>query len=110
METEKSEMPIDDVIEKPIKDLSLEDVKMLTPSKLDKLFEGLSWADQYDLEEKLLESRYPGRAIQLHEKLSSPARKKEPQEAFKAHQQKQQNAKLRRTKFQVTLLLLCGDF
>ena len=72
-----------------------------TPSKMsDSLFDGLSWADQIDLEEQLLESRYPGRAIQLHEKLSSPARKREPQEAFKVHQEKQKNAKMRRLKFQ----------
>jgi len=92
-ETE-SEMPPDD-LESSSEDAS----KLLTPSKVNNLFEGLSWADQLDLEEQLLESRYPGRAIQLHEKLSSPARKKEPQEAFKAHQEKQKNAKLRRLKF-----------
>ena len=50
----------------------------------------LSWGDEIDLEEQLNnETRYPGRAIQLHEKLSSPARKKEPQEAFNEHQEKQ---------------------
>ena len=87
-ETE-SEMPPDDL------ESSSEDAaKLLTPSKVNTMFEGLSWADQIDLEEQLLESRYPGRAIQLHEKLSSPARKKEPQEAFKAHQEKQKNAKM----------------
>ena len=93
----ESEMPPDD-LESSSEDAS----KLLTPSKVNKMFEGLSWADQIDLEEQLLESRYPGRAIQLHEKLSSPARKKEPQEAFKAHQEKQNNAKLRRLKFKVT--------
>ena len=55
----------------------------LTPKKYERLMDSLSWADQIDMEEQLLESRYPGRAIQLHEKLSSPARKKEPHEAFK---------------------------
>ena len=97
-ETE-SEMPPDD-LESSSEDAS----KLLTPSKVNNIFEGLSWADQMDLEEQLLESRYPGRAIQLHEKLSSPARKKEPQEAFKAHQEKQKNAKLRRLKFKVNTL------
>ena len=98
-ETE-SEMPPDDL------ESSSEDAaKLLTPSKVNTMFEGLSWADQIDLEEQLLESRYPGRAIQLHEKLSSPARKKEPQEAFKAHQEKQKNAKLRRLKFKVKIVL-----
>lgn len=93
----ESEMPPDD-LESSSEDAS----KLLTPSKVNNLFEGLSWADQIDLEEQLLDARYPGRAIQLHEKLSSPARKKEPQEAFKAHQEKQKNAKLRRLKFQVS--------
>lgn len=46
------------------------------------------------------ESRYPGRAIQIHEKLSSPARKREPLETFRHHQEKQKNAKIRREKFQ----------
>ena len=48
----------------------------------------------------MYESRYPGRVIQLHEKLSSPARKKEPLEAFREHQEKQKQAKIRRQKFQ----------
>ncbi|CAB4054409.1 unnamed protein product [Lepeophtheirus salmonis] len=48
-------------------------------------FEGLSWVEQIELEDQMESARYPGRAIQLHEKLSSPARKKEPHEAFKAH-------------------------
>jgi hypothetical protein len=90
MEMEKSEMPLED-----------SDSLNVTPTKFEQLLEGLSWADQVDLEEQLLESRYPGRAIHLHEKLSSPARKREPQEAFKVHQEKQKNAKIRRLKFQV---------
>ena len=44
-----------------------------------------------ELEEQLsaaeaVEARLPGRAIHLHEKLSSPARKKEPHETFKHYQ------------------------
>ena len=51
-ETE-SEMPPDDL------ESSSEDAaKLLTPSKVNTMFEGLSWADQIDLEEQLLESRY----------------------------------------------------
>jgi hypothetical protein len=68
-------------------------------------YESMSWADQIDLEEQLKNLKedllhYPGRAILIHEKLSSPARKKEPSEAFFEYQQKQRNAKLRRDKFQ----------
>lgn len=55
---------------------------------------------------QLQESRYPGRAIQIHEKLSSPARKREPQEAFRHHQEKQKNARIRREKFQVKYCLV----
>ena len=46
----------------------------------------MSWAEQMELEEQMAEAeatRYPGRAIHLHEKLSSPARKKEPHETFR---------------------------
>ncbi len=71
-----------------------------TPRKLEVLREGMSWAEEIELEEQIYEQRYPGRAIQLHEKLSSPARKKEPQEAFRRHQEKQKQARLRREKFQ----------
>ena len=71
-----------------------------TPSKYEALFEGLSWVDQIELEEQLVEARMPGRAIEIHEKLSSPARKREPQEAFKHHQEKQNKARVRRQMFQ----------
>ena len=58
---------------------------------------------QVELEEQMstVESRMPGRAIQLHEKLSSPARKRElePQEAFRHHQEKQAKARVRRQMF-----------
>jgi len=73
--------------------------------------EGMSWVEEIELEEQLYgplgsgvgapeSSRVPGRVIQLHEKLSSPARKKEPQEAFREHQEKQLQAKRRRDLFQ----------
>ena len=52
-ETESSMPPDDESSE-----AGSESVKSLTPSKLNKMFEGLSWADQIDLEEQLLESRY----------------------------------------------------
>ena len=70
-----------------------------TPSKYEALFDGLSWIEQIELEEQLVEARRPGRAIEIHEKLSSPARKREPQEAFKHQQEKQNNARVRRQMF-----------
>merc|ERR1740128_971453 len=69
---------------------------------IETLFEGLSWAEQMELEEQLgdsTDSRYPGRAIHLHEKLSGPARKKEPHETFRHYQEKQDKARVRRLKF-----------
>jgi len=73
-------------------------------SRYESLLDGLSWAEQLELEEQLgdpstLEARLPGRAIQLHEKLSSPARKREPHETFKHYQEKQDKARLRRLRF-----------
>jgi len=73
-------------------------------SRYESLLDGLSWAEQLELEEQLgdpstLEARLPGRAIQLHEKLSSPARKREPHETFKLYQEKQDKARLRRLRF-----------
>jgi len=73
-------------------------------SRYESLLEGLSWAEQLELEEQLgdptnLEARLPGRAIQLHEKLSSPARKREPHETFKHYQEKQDKARHRRLRF-----------
>jgi len=73
-------------------------------NRYEALLEGLSWAEQLELEEQLgdpstLEARLPGRAIQLHEKLSSPARKREPHETFKHYQEKQDKARLRRLRF-----------
>ena len=73
-------------------------------SRYEALLEGLSWAEQLELEEQLgdpstLEARLPGRGIQLHEKLSSPARRKEPHETFQHYQEKQAKARQRRLVF-----------
>ena len=72
-------------------------------SKYESVLEGLSWAEQMELEEQLGESssyetRLPGRAIQLHDKLSSPARTREPH-TLKHYQEKQDKARLRRLRF-----------
>ena len=62
--------------------------------RYEKMMESLSWADQIDLEEEMAAAaRYPGRMVHLHEKLSSPSRKKEPEEAFKRHQGSNSNIK-----------------
>ena len=72
-------------------------------SKFETLLENLSWAEQMELEEQLgeglvYETRLPGRAIALHDKLSSPARTREPH-TLKHCQEKQDKARERRLKF-----------
>ena len=58
--------------------------------RYEKMTESLSWADQIDLEEEMAAAaHYPGRMVHLQEKLSSPSRKKEPEEAFKRHEEKE---------------------
>ena len=72
-------------------------------SKYGTLLEGLSWSEQMELEESLgegasYETRLPGRAIQLHDKLSSPARTREPH-TLQHCREKQDRARLRRLRF-----------
>ena len=72
-------------------------------SRFETLLENLSWAEQMELEEQLgeglvYETRLPGRAIALHDKLSSPARTREPH-TLKHCQEKQDKARERRLKF-----------
>ena len=72
-------------------------------SKYETVLEGLSWSEQMELEESLgegasYETRLPGRAIQLHDKLSSPARTREPH-TLQHCREKQDRARLRRLRF-----------
>ena len=71
-------------------------------SKYESLLENLSWAVQMELEEQLTgyETRLPGRAIQLHDKLSSPARSRDTACHTLRHcQEKQDKARMRRMRF-----------
>ena len=73
-------------------------------SKYEAILETLSWADQIELEEQVgdtfpYEPRLPGRAIQLHDKLSSPARSSREPKTLRHCQEKQDKAKQRRLKF-----------
>ncbi|XP_037082279.1 LOW QUALITY PROTEIN: S phase cyclin A-associated protein in the endoplasmic reticulum-like [Pollicipes pollicipes] len=56
--------------------------------------EGLSWGDRMDMLEELedISSRKPGRGLQMHEKLSSPSRKKALSETIRLHQERQKKA------------------
>ncbi|XP_022250735.1 uncharacterized protein LOC106466931 isoform X2 [Limulus polyphemus] len=58
---------------------------------------GLSWGDQMEYLE--LELRTPGRALQMHEKLSSPYRKKSRSETIRRHEERLAKAQEQREKF-----------
>lgn len=75
------------------------------------LLANCSWADQMDLLDQLQEvaamadggaSRQPGRALQVHEKLSSPSRRRvaEPCQAYEQHEAKQRRAREHRAALQ----------
>ncbi|KAK3096644.1 hypothetical protein FSP39_001987 [Pinctada imbricata] len=55
-----------------------------------------SWGDM--VEEDEVEARTPGHAVHMHEKLSSPSRKRSPTESKKRHEQKQAKARELREK------------
>ncbi|XP_076067505.1 SCAPER domain-containing protein short spindle 3 isoform X2 [Oratosquilla oratoria] len=59
----------------------------LTP-QFDSLIASLSWADQVEAYESLEELRHPGRVLHIHEKLSSPSRKRSLSEKVRRHEEK----------------------
>lgn len=85
-------------------------VRDLLEEKYQLLLQNCSWADQMDLLDQLEEvaamdgggARQPGRALQVHEKLSSPSRRRlaEPCQAFEQHEAKQRRAREHRAALQ----------
>ena len=85
--------------------------------KYHQLLAGCSWAEQMDLLDQLQSlaegngssqgqgggARMPGRALQVHEKLSSPSRRRvvaEPELAYEQHEAKQRRAREHRAALQ----------
>ncbi|XP_071533158.1 uncharacterized protein ssp3 isoform X2 [Panulirus ornatus] len=91
-ETEKAEIQVDDVDDceedgSDVLEAAGRATSPVTPP-YDGVLSALSWADQVDAMESLEELRHPGRVLHIHEKLSSPSRKRSLSEKMRRHEER----------------------
>ncbi|MPC60377.1 S phase cyclin A-associated protein in the endoplasmic reticulum [Portunus trituberculatus] len=90
-ETEKAEIKVEeDDCEEDGSDASESAGRAPSPFTLpfDNMMSSMSWADQVDAFESLEKLRHPGRVLHIHEKLSSPSRKRSLSEKMRRHEEK----------------------